>query len=91
MQNAATLYTSVRYAYTMIPTYPCGQIGFILAVKDSGKIGNWVERCWHLEDDISKPNHEIPEEMIPKLRYYSKEIHEASFILPPFAKKEICL
>lgn len=27
--------------------------------------------------------------MIPQLRYYSKEIHEASFILPPFAKKEL--
>ena len=41
------------------------------------------------DDDISKPNHEIPEEMIPQLRYYSKEIHEASFILPPFATKEL--
>lgn len=36
MDNAATLYTSVRYAYTMIPTYPCGQIGFIMAIKDCG-------------------------------------------------------
>ncbi|KNB41689.1 spermidine synthase [Blastocystis sp. subtype 4] len=76
MKNAALEYSSVRYAYTMIPTYPCGQIGFILAIKAS-------------DDDISKPNHEIPEEMIPQLRYYSKEIHEASFILPPFAKKEL--
>ena len=37
MDNAGTLYSSVRYAYTMIPTYPCGQIGFIMAIKDCGK------------------------------------------------------
>ena len=76
MSNAATLYSSVRYAYTTIPTYPCGQIGFILAVKE----------C---DDDLSHPNHEIPKEMLPKLRYYSKEIHEASFVLPEFARKEL--
>ena len=35
MDNAASLY-SVRYAFTTIPTYPCGQIGFIMAIKDSG-------------------------------------------------------
>lgn len=37
MDNASRMYSSVRYAYTMIPTYPCGQIGFILAIKDCGK------------------------------------------------------
>lgn len=36
MDNASSLYSSVRYAYTTIPTYPCGQIGFIMAIKDSG-------------------------------------------------------
>lgn len=42
-----------------------------------------------VEDDLSHPNHEIPQEMLPKLRYYSKEIHEASFVLPEFARKEL--
>lgn len=45
MNNAATLYSSVRYAYTTIPTYPCGQIGFILAVKDCGRESAWNRRC----------------------------------------------
>ena len=35
MKNARRFYSSVRYAYTTIPTYPCGQIGFILAIKES--------------------------------------------------------
>ena len=29
-----TLFPTVRYAYTAIPTYPSGQIGFIIATKD---------------------------------------------------------
>lgn len=29
-----SLFPSVRYAYTAIPTYPSGQIGFIIATKD---------------------------------------------------------
>ena len=78
MKNARRLYSSVRYAYTTIPTYPCGQIGFILAIKDS-------------DDDVSKVNHPIPAEMIPQLRYYSESIHEASFILPSFARDALCI
>ena len=78
MKNARRFYSSVRYAYTTIPTYPCGQIGFILAIKES-------------EDDVSKVNHPIPEDMIPQLRYYSKSIHEASFILPSFARNALCI
>lgn len=46
-------------------------------------------RVWGVDDDLSHPNHEIPKEMLPKLRYYSKEIHEASFVLPEFARKEL--
>ena len=72
MKNARRFYSSVRYAYT------CGQIGFILAIKES-------------EDDVSKVNHPIPEDMIPQLRYYSKSIHEASFILPSFARNALCI
>lgn len=29
-----TLYPSVSYAYTAIPTYPCGQIGFVICSMD---------------------------------------------------------
>ena len=86
MDNAATLYTSVRYAYTMIPTYPCGQIGFIMAINDCGRSEGARSR---VEDDLSHPNHEICQEIVPKLRYYSKEMHEASFVLPPFAKQAL--
>ena len=45
MDNAATLYSSVRYAYTTIPTYPCGQIGFIMAIKDRGRGSHLALLC----------------------------------------------
>lgn len=78
MENARRLYSSVRYAYTTIPTYPCGQIGFILAIKES-------------DEDVRKVNHPIPSDMIPQLRYYSESIHEASFVLPSFARNVLCI
>ena len=42
-----------------------------------------------IEDDLSKPNHEITADFTAKCRYYSKEIHEAAFVLPNFAKKAL--
>mmetsp|Transcript_25706 Transcript_25706/g.38442 ORF Transcript_25706/g.38442 Transcript_25706/m.38442 type:complete len:301 (-) Transcript_25706:80-982(-) len=68
-------YTDVGYAYTTIPTYPSGQIGFILATKGRGK-------C---DVPARKPSDEVQE----KLRYYSSELHSASFVLPMFAKRAI--
>jgi spermidine synthase len=68
-------YTSVEYAYTTIPTYPSGQIGFIVASK--GRSG-----C---KTPVRKPDEKTQAE----LRYYSPELHEAAFVLPVFAKRAI--
>ena len=46
-------------------------------------------RILSIEDDLSKPNHKITDEFTAKCRYYSKEIHEAAFVLPTFAKKAL--
>ena len=68
-------YSTVEYAYTTIPTYPSGQIGFIIATKNRGE-------C---KKPPRKPTNEVQE----TLRYYSAELHEASFVLPAFAKRSI--
>jgi spermidine synthase len=68
-------FTSVQYAYTTIPTYPSGQIGFIIAGKNSGS--------------CKKPAREPSQEQQKSFRYYSFEMHQASFVLPAFAKKAI--
>jgi spermidine synthase len=62
---------SAKYAYATIPSYPCGQIGFMVAAKD-----NSTNVAAPLRSPIKKM----------KLKYYSKQIHKAAFILPEFAK-----
>ena len=60
------------YSYFLVPTYPGGNIGTCL-----GSLG----------PDVSRPNREIEESLQSQLKYYSKDIHKASFVLPPFAQK----
>jgi len=68
-------YDVVEYAYTTIPTYPSGQIGFIVGRKGEGS--------------SKKPVRTPSEEQSEAMEYYSSEIHEASFVLPAFAKRAI--
>lgn len=75
MDSIKATYTTVEYAYTTIPTYPSGQIGFIIAGKGRGSCKKPV----HSPDDSQQDN----------MKYYSTEIHEASFVLPMFAKRAI--
>ena len=68
-------YSTVEYAYTTIPTYPSGQIGFIVASK--GK------------DGCKRPKRFLSQAQLDQLKYYSHELHEAAFVLPAFARREI--
>ena len=66
-----------EYAYTTIPTYPTGQIGFMVCSKDKNA-------------KVKKPLREVTDEEESKLyRYYNKRIHEASFVLPTWVQKEL--
>jgi spermidine synthase len=66
-----------EYAYTTIPTYPSGQIGFMVCSKDASA-------------NVKKPLRSLSEEEEAKLyRYYNKEIHAASFVLPTWAAKAL--
>eukprot|EP00555_Chaetoceros_dichaeta_P003400 CAMPEP_0198250658 /NCGR_PEP_ID=MMETSP1447-20131203/1749_1 /TAXON_ID=420782 /ORGANISM="Chaetoceros dichaeta, Strain CCMP1751" /LENGTH=317 /DNA_ID=CAMNT_0043935513 /DNA_START=138 /DNA_END=1091 /DNA_ORIENTATION=- len=70
-------YRLVEYAVTTIPTYPSGQIGFIIARKGGG-------------DGSSKiPARKLTVEQEEGMQYYSAEVHEAAFVLPAFAKRAI--
>ncbi len=66
------IFPSVEYAFTTIPTYPSGQIGFML----SSKAGS-----------CRKPVRKLTGKILETLRYYNAGIHEASFVLPQFARK----
>lgn len=72
-QACGEVFPVAEYAYTTIPTYPSGQIGFMVCSKDP-------------KADVSKPLRTLPDEEEAKLyRYYNKHIHSASFVLPTFA------
>lgn len=66
------------YAVASVPTYPCGQIGFV--------IGSLKEN-----DELNKPKTVFNSDEIDKmnLRYYTSAAHSAAFILPRFAEKEL--
>lgn len=76
-KSCREVFPVVEYAYTTIPTYPSGQIGFLVCCKEAGR-------------DVSKPLRTLDDEEEDKrYRYYNKRIHEASFVLPTFAAKAL--
>ncbi|EQC37644.1 spermidine synthase, variant [Saprolegnia diclina VS20] len=70
-------FPTVQYAYTTIPTYPSGQIGFVLCSLDESP------------NALNKPKRIVDEKTAANLRYYNSKIHEAAFVLPSFAEKKI--
>jgi len=76
-KDCKKIFPVAEYAYTTIPTYPSGQIGFMVCCKDG-------------ERNVKKPVRSWSQDEEEKLcRYYSKEIHEAAFVLPTFARKAL--
>ncbi|CAN4123970.1 unnamed protein product [Withania somnifera] len=72
---------SVNYAWTTVPTYPSGMIGFMLCSTEGPAV------------DFKNPVNPIDDESHAKthgpLKFYNSEIHQASFCLPSFAKRVI--
>ncbi|KAG4924408.1 Spermidine synthase 2 [Glycine soja] len=72
---------SVNYAWTTVPTYPSGMIGFMLCSTEGPPV------------DFKHPVNPIDENESQKsvrpLKFYNSEIHTAAFCLPSFAKRKI--
>lgn len=79
MDHCRKQFPTVEYALTSVPSYPCGQIGFIIAstnVNDMLKIPKMIFNDNELDD--------------MKLKYYSAEMHRAAFDgLPRYARKQL--
>ena len=76
-KDCKSVFPVAEYGWTTIPTYPGGQIGFMVCCKDASR-------------DVKKPLRTLAEEEEDKLfKYYSAKVHEAAFVLPKFAEKAL--
>lgn len=77
-KDCKEIFPVAEYGYCLIPTYPSGSIGFMVCSKDANA-------------DVTKPvKFEWTDEFVDKnMKYYTKQIHEASFVLPNFAHKAL--
>ncbi|KAF5945346.1 hypothetical protein HYC85_015574 [Camellia sinensis] len=73
---------SVNYAWTTVPTYPSGVIGFMLCSTEGPPV-DFKHPVNPIDADDSHCKSKGP------LKFYNSEIHAASFCLPSFAKKVI--
>lgn len=66
----------VRYALTSVPTYPTGQIGFLLGGLDE-------------ENSLVEPKIVFDADKLEEmeLRYYNEDVHRAAFVLPNFVRR----
>ncbi|MCO5596447.1 hypothetical protein L7F22_050510 [Adiantum nelumboides] len=72
---------SVNYAWTSVPTYPSGVIGFMLCSTEGPAVNfrqpiNPIEK---LDSDIK----------IGPLKFYNSEMHSAAFCLPQFTREAL--
>ena len=72
------------YFYCTVPTYPSGQIGFILNRK---KNSNNINSEHGIKERLNVPVRKPDAKTDALLSYYTPEIHSASFILPKFAQE----
>jgi len=72
-------FKNCEYATTSIPTYPCGQIGFLLCSKAGGKSKN----------SCATPARRVKRGEEDNFKYYTSELHSAAFVLPGFVTKAV--
>jgi spermidine synthase len=72
------IFSAVEYAYTTIPTYPSGQIGFLLC-------SNVDAATRAIRSPVRRPSKAVQD----GLKYYNSQLHEAAFVLPEFARRAL--
>lgn len=66
----------VDYSYCTVPSYPSGQIGFLMCGADDTVRTLRRQRA-------------VPDELLSQMRYYTPALRAASFVLPAFAEKQV--
>ncbi|CAH0407117.1 unnamed protein product [Chilo suppressalis] len=71
-------FASVAYAYTSVPTYPSGQIGFVIGSLNKDVKFDTPDLIFSRDDEKSM-----------NLRYYNSDVHRAAFVLPTYVKYDL--
>lgn len=71
------IFGHAEYAITSVPSYPCGQIGFVVARK------GWDNRSCNIP--VRRPTAAFQRQ----LKWYNSQMHRAAFVLPEYAKQEL--
>jgi len=72
------LFPVVSYAYSSVPTYPSGVIGYLICSKDKNCVPNQPKAI------LTKEQRECM-----TLRYYNSDVHRAAFVLPEFVNSAL--
>lgn len=76
LAHCKATFPAAAYAFASVPTYPTGQIGFVLGS---------LNRETNFKEPVRKFSCDELESM--DLRYYTFDVHQAAFTLPRFAEK----
>jgi spermidine synthase len=68
------IFDYAEYATTFAPSYPCGQIGFVIARKGETKSCKTPMRPCTFQSD---------------LKWYNHQMHRAAFVLPQYIQEEL--
>jgi len=71
--DLSSIFASVAYGVVGVPTYPNGHIGYFICSKDA-------------HNDVTKAKRTVDDAV---MKYYSAELHAASFIHPKFVRDEL--
>lgn len=72
--TAKTIFPSVEYYYTLVPTYPSGMIGYMACSKS---------------DSLSIPRIILGKNELENLKYYTPDVHKSAFMLPKQFKDKL--
>lgn len=71
-------FPAAAYAYTSVPSYPSGQIGFVIGSLDNDVKFDTPDLVFSREDEKAM-----------NLRYYNSDVHKAAFVLPTNVKYQL--
>ena len=77
MNRCKIVFPVVHWAWSSTPTYPSGSIGYMVATKDPSRNIKIPVRSYSRREEDQL------------FRYYNKEVHSASFVLPTRARQEL--